>query len=165
MRFHLEQAFSAPVDDVARAFTDPGYYQLLAGLPKLGRPEVLERREDGDRVYLRVRYRFTGDLSGAARRVVDPARLTWVEHATHDLAHHEVEFRMVPDHYGGLLRSSGRYTFRDEAGGTRRVVDGEVVVKVPIVGGAVERAIVSGLSEHMAEEVGVVERWVAGGDR
>lgn len=76
VRFHLEQAFSAPVDDVARAFTELGFYELLAGLPKLGRPDVLERREDGDRVHLRVRYRFTGDLSAAARRVLDPSRLT-----------------------------------------------------------------------------------------
>jgi hypothetical protein len=161
VRFRLKQTFSAPLDDVARAFTAAGYYERLAGLPKLGRPEMLERQEDGDLVHLQVRYRFTGHLSAAARKVLDPSRLSWVEHATHDLARREVEFRMVPDHYGDRLRSSGRYAFSEEDGRTIRVVEGEVSVRVPLVGGAVERAIVSGLAEHMAEEVEIVERFLA----
>jgi hypothetical protein len=34
-----------------------------------------------------------------------------------------------------------------------------------VVGGAVERAIVSGLSEHMADEIGVVDRYLADATR
>ena len=164
MRFHLQQIFRAPADDVARAYTDPALYERLGRLPKLGRPEMLERREDGDVVHLQVRYRFTGDLSAAVRRVVDPDRLTWVEHATHHLARREVDFRLVPDHYGDKLRSFGRYRFEEaEDGLTRRVAEGDVSVRVPIVGGAVERAIVSGLREHLAQETGLVERFLADG--
>ena len=163
MRFHLDQIFRAPADDVARAYADPALYELLGRLPKLGRPEVLERREDGDVVHLQVRYRFTGDLSAAVRRVLDPERLTWVEHATHDLARREVDFRLVPDHYGDKLRSSGRYHFEEQGDVTRRVAEGEVAVRVPIVGGSVERAIVSGLREHLSEETGVVERFLSDG--
>jgi hypothetical protein len=163
MRFHLDQIFRAPADDVARAYTDPALYELLGRLPKLGRPEVLDRREDGEVVHLQVRYRFTGDLSPAVRRVIDPDRLTWVEHATHDLARREVDFRMVPDHYGDKLRSSGRYRFDEQEDLTRRVAEGEVSVRVPIVGGSVERAIVSGLRQHLARETGLVERFLADG--
>jgi hypothetical protein len=158
----LEQVFDAPVDDVARAYTEPGLFERLGDLPKLGRPELLERREDGDRVHLRVRYRFTGDISAAARRVIDPAKLTWVEHTTHDLARHRVEFRMAPDHYPDRLRSSGHYSFRADGSGTRRLTEGELLVRVPLVGGAVERAIVSGLGEHLAAEVPVVEGFLKG---
>ena len=162
MRFRAEQGFKAPVDVVARAFTEPGFYALLGQLPKLGQPEVLEHRRDGDRVQLAVRYRFTGHVSGAVRRVIDPARLSWVEHSTHDLERLEVELRMVPDHYANRLRFSGRYAFSPDGSGSRRVAEGEVVVTgVPLVGSAVERAIVSGIEEHLAGEVAVVERWVA----
>ncbi|MDQ3944813.1 MAG: DUF2505 domain-containing protein [Actinomycetota bacterium] len=163
MRFRLEQTFDAHIDAVARAFTEPDLYTALGALPKLGQPEVLGRREAGDVVDLQVRYQFTGDLSAAARRVVDPARLSWVEHSTHDLARHQVDFTMVPDNYGNLLRASGRYSFEpDGPAATRRVAEGEVSVRVPLVGKAVENAIVSGIREHLAEEVPLVERYLAG---
>jgi Protein of unknown function (DUF2505) len=163
MRFHLDQIFRALADDVARAYTDPALYELLGQLPKLGRPQVLERRGDGEVVHLQVRYHFTGDLSPAVRRVLDPDRLSWVEHATHDLARREVDFRLVPDHYGDMLRSSGRYRFEEQGELTRKVAEGDLSVRVPIVGGSVERAIVSGLREHFREETGVVERFLADG--
>lgn len=163
MRFRLEQTFAAPVDAVALAFTEPELYTAFGSLPKLGQPQVLGRREDGDVVSLQVRYRFTGDLSPAARKVVDPARLSWVEHSTHDLTRHQVDFIMVPDNYGNLLRASGRYSFEpDGPDATRRVAEGDVAVRVPLVGKAVEGAIVSGIKEHLAEEVPLVERYLAG---
>jgi uncharacterized protein DUF2505 len=160
LRFRLEQVFDAPVEEVARAYTEPGLYERLGDLPKLGRPELVERQEDGDVIQLQVRYRFTGDLSAAARRVVDPAKLSWVEHTTHDLTRHQVDFRMAPDHYPDRLRSSGRYSFQPDGAGARRLTEGELVVRVPLVGGAVERAIVSGLRDHLSTEVAVVERFL-----
>jgi hypothetical protein len=163
MRFHLDQIFRAPADDVARAYTDPAFYELLGQLPKLGRPQVLDRQEDGEVVRLQIRHRFTGHLSPAVKRVIDPDRLSWVEHATHDLARREAEFRLVPDHYGNMFRSFGRYRFEEQGDITRRVAEGEVAVRVPIVGGSVERAIVSGLREHLSEETRVVERFLADG--
>jgi hypothetical protein len=163
MRFRLEQTFDAPVDAVALAFTEPDLYTVLGALPKLGQPEVLGRTEDGDVVRLQIRYQFTGDLSPAARKVVDPARLSWVEHSTHDLGRHQVDFTMVPDNYGNLLRASGRYSFEpDGPAATRRVAEGDVAVRVPLVGKSVENAIVSGIREHLADEVTVVERYLAG---
>ena len=163
MRFRVEQAFAANVDEVARAYADPALYEALDGLPKLTEPEVVGHEVDGDQVQLRVRYRFGGNLSPAARAVIDPSRLTWVEHSTHDLATRRVTFRMVPDHYGDRFRCAGTYAF--EAAGDhacRRRGDGEVRVKALLVAGAVEGAIVSGLQEHLVDEVPVVEAFVLG---
>src|SRR5437867_3423721 len=98
---------------------------------------------------MQVRYQFTGELSSAARALLDPAKLSWVEHSSHDLGRGVVDFVMVPDHYGDRLSSSGRFTLIAENGATRRVVEGEVTVRMRFVGGPVERAIVSGLGEHI----------------
>ena len=86
MDFTVIQVFAAGADAVARAYASPELYEHLVGLPKLGTPEVLDHRVDGDIVRLQVRYRFVGDLSPAVTAVVDPRRLSWVEHSTHDLA-------------------------------------------------------------------------------
>lgn len=163
MRFSIEQRFGADSDPdrVARAYTDPDLYAALDERGRLGRPEVLDRREDGDLVLLRLRYRFTGELSSAARAVLDPDRLSWVEESEHQLAARRVSFRMVPDHYGDRFRAAGevRIVASDE-GGACRVVDGDLRVRALVVGPAVERAIVSGLREHLRDEVPVVQEFL-----
>ena len=163
MRFTLEQVIGGPVGAVARIYTEPRFYEAIGDIGTLGRPEVLDRREDGTVVRLTVRYRFSGHLSPAVTSVIDPARLTWVEESVHDLEHHTVTFTVNPDHYADRLRCSGSSRFVAVAGGgTQRFAEGDVAVRAPLVGRAVEGAIVSGLREHLEAEVGVVERLLAG---
>jgi uncharacterized protein DUF2505 len=159
MRFQIEQQIAGPVEAVARVYSEARFYELLGKLPKLGQPEVLDRREDGSVVHLAVRFRFTGNLSPAVTRVVDPARLSWVEESVHDLERHTVTFHMKPDNYADRLRFEGTSRFEPDGDGrTRRLAEGDVAVRVPLVGRAVEGAIVSGLREHLEAEVEVVER-------
>lgn len=162
MRFEVEQRFGAPAAAVVAAYTDPSFYEELVGLPKIGEPQVLDRLDDGDRVVLRVHYRFTADLPGAARKVIDPAKLTWVEETTFDLADATSRSVLLPDHYPDRLTASARAAFVDgpEGGSTRRIT-GELTVRMPLVGGRVEGAIVSGLREHLADEARVAERFLA----
>lgn len=161
MRFQIHQEFPGPLDQVEEAFVDPAFLELLATLPKLGRPQLLSQVTEGPVVHQEVRYRFTGDLNAAVRRVVDPDQLTWVEKSSLDRRTHRSSWHIVPDHYQHLLRCSG--TFQLEAAGpssTRRVADAEIKVSVPLVGGKVEAAIVSGLREHAAVEEGVMADWL-----
>lgn len=159
MRFEIIQEIAGPVDAVARVYTEPRFYELLGELPKLGKPEVLSRREDGAAVHLSVRFRFTGQLSPAVTTVVDPAMLSWVEESVHHVECGTVTFRMKPDNYADRLQCEGASRYEAVAPGvTRRRTEGEVVVRMLLVGRAVEGAIVSGLREHLAAEVQVVER-------
>lgn len=161
MRFTIEQRFDAPPELVARAYADPRLYEAFDGLPKMSRPEVVDHQMTGDEVRLQIRYRFSGELSAAARAVLDPARLTWVEHAVHDLSSLTTTFAMVPDHYEDRFRCTGSYAFEAEGSGTLRRCQGDIKVKALLVGGAVENAIVSGLREHLRDEVAVVTAFLA----
>ena len=161
MRLSLRTTYDAAVDDVAAAYADPDLYAELGDLGPLGGAEVVDHAVDGDVVHLSVRWRFTGQLSGAVTAVVDPKRLTWVQVDEHDLERHEVRWQLRPDHYADRLQASGTYRFVTAAGGTERRTDGQVKVRVPLVGGRVESALVSGLGEHLDDEVPVVERWIA----
>lgn len=165
MRFTIDQTFAGPLDAVEAAFVDPAFLERLSTLPKLGRPTLVHRVEKGDLVHQWVKYAFTGEVSGAVRRVVDPARLTWVEESTLDRRTHRTTWRIVPDHYRNLLRSEGTFQLEPDgpdaqAGRTRRRAEGELKVTVPLVGGKVERAIVDGLREHAALEEQVLDAWL-----
>ena len=166
MRFTIEQTFAGPLDRVEEAFVDPAFLERLSTLPKLGRPTLVHRVESGDLVHQWVKYAFTGDLSSAVRRVVDPARLTWVEESTLDRTTHRTTWRIVPDHYKNLLRCAGEFRLESVVGGsggarTRRLAEGDLKVSVPLVGGKVESAIVNGLREHAGLEETVLDEWLA----
>ena len=160
MRFTLEQTLPGAVDDVLEALLDPEFLACLGDLPNLDHPEVLDQARDGDRVVQRVRYRFTGSLSPAVTRVIDPAKVTWIDETTYDLAARAATFRVLPDHYPGKLRCEGTYTFTAQDGSTVRRSDGDLVVKAPLVGRIVERAILGGLREHFATESDLLAEWL-----
>jgi len=162
--FNLSQRIDAEAGAVAAAFVDPAYYVELATLPKLGTPEVLALEHDGEKAHLEVRYRFTGDLSAAVRAVVDPEKLTWVEVSDHDLVARRMSFVLKPDNYADRLSCRGRMRLDsadDHSGTTVRRTQGELKVRALLVAGQVERAIVSGLREHLEAEAALLASWTA----
>lgn len=162
MRFRTEQRYPFDPEAVASAYAEPALYESFHGLTKLTQPEVLEHEVDGDRVVLHVRYRFGGHLSAAAKAVLDPSRLTWVEQSVHHLDERTTSFTMVPDHYGDRFSCTGGYRFEEDPDGTRRRGEGDLRVRAVLVGAAVEGAIVSGLREHLEEETPLVVGYLSG---
>jgi len=160
VRFGLDQHIAAPLERVTQALVDPAYYRALATMPNIGEPEVLDRVEQPGRVDLRVRYQYTAELSGPARRVLDPSKLSWVVESSADLAAHSTTFRMVPDHYGNRIECHGSYTLRaDGPDATIQRGECELRVRYPVIGKLAERSIVTGLKDHMAQEAAVLETW------
>ena len=163
MRFEVRQRIAAPLADVADAFCDPGYYEALASAPKLGKPEVLSREVDGDQVVLRIRFLFSGDLSSAVTAVLDPKKLTWVDESHHDLVRHVVRFELQPDHYADRLACRGTYRLESDPRDpetTIRIAEGDVKVRAPLVASKVEKALISGLEEHVQAEAAIVAAYV-----
>ena len=163
MRFSVDQPIAAPTESVEEALVDPRFYEALATMPNIGEPEVLECTARDSEVILRVRYAFTGDLAAPARRVLDPAKLTWVVESTVDRSTRTTTFRMLPDHYADRLECRGSYTLvASGVDATIQQMEGDLRVNYPVVGRLAERGIVLGLKEHVAQEAHVIERWVAG---
>jgi hypothetical protein len=157
VRFVTQQRFAASVDEVLALFTDPDFYAGLVGLPKLSTPEVIDHRATPGEVRLRLRQRYIGDLPKAALAVVDPAKLSWVEELVFDLDAARATSVLRPDNYADRFRCSGEYTYRaDGPDTTLRRLEGEVKIRMPLVGGKVEGALVSGLREHAAAEQALI---------
>lgn len=164
MRFRIEQRLAAPVERVEAALLDPAWYQAVTASKAVWAPELLDVRDDGGpRVDLRVRYRFRGSLNPAAARVVRPSKLSWVEVSTLDRARHAIDLRVEPDSYADRLRFTGSIELRPEGEVTTRVLDGDVKVKVLLVSGTVEGAVVSGLRDHANVEEQAFAAFVASG--
>lgn len=160
MQFQVSQRFAHGPDLVAEAYTDPELYPSLVGLPKLGRIEVVSHQRDGHRATVNVRYRFTDPLPAAVTAVVDPAKLSWVQETTIDLATGTTRFTMLPDHYPDRLSASGTARLVAEGEGSRREVVGQLKVRALLVAGKVEAAIVDGLRDYLVAEAPKVDEYL-----
>jgi hypothetical protein len=170
VRFSVEHRFAAPLDAVERSMTDPEFFAQLRDLPGIEAPVLLARREQPGSVELAVRYVFSGDLPSVARRVLGRGELAWVQRSTVDLERHRTDFTIVPEAHAELLTCTGVYLLRrtsplpptgDDDGETARTISGELRVRVPVLGGRAERAIVSGLVERLDAEAKALQRWLA----
>jgi hypothetical protein len=171
MRFRIEQRFAATVDEVLSALTDPQYLEDVTGtLKDLGRPEIERCEVLGATVHLRLRHVFLGSLPSVVTKVVDPRKLSWTEDTVVDLDRRSGSFTMTPIHYPSFFTCKGTWTVTAASGlppqsapVALRTVEGTMKVSspVPFVGGQVERAIVSGLTERLGQEPAAFAKWCA----
>ncbi len=158
MRFDAEQRFDAEVEHLLGLFTDPDFYATLTGLPKISAPELLDHRASGDKVHISYRQRYTGDLPAAAQTMIDPHKISWIEVVVFDLTAATAATHLKPDHYADRFSCRGQYTFSDLGRGrSSRRLDGDLKIRVPLVGGRVEAALISGLKEHADAERDLIE--------
>ena len=158
MRFRVDNLIHLPREAVEAAFLDLSFYETLGEMPNIKAPELLEMEDQGDRVHLRFRYSFSGDLPSAARRVLDPARMTWIHQETIFRSEHRSEFEMIPEYYTGKMICSGGYRLEEVGEDTNQRMEGDLVIRYPLVGRLVEIAIVSGLRQNLAHEARLLER-------
>lgn len=167
MHFTLEHYFEAPVDVVERASNADDYQERLSDLPNLGARKVtkLERHPDGS-IDRTTHCKLGSQLPAPVVAVIGPAA-TWDEVATFDPATHRWPFEIRPHVLGGRIDCKGQYTFEPDGNGhgTKRVVAVDLKVKVPLVGGRVEREIGKGLKETMDAEARILSEYLAESER
>src|SRR5487761_1081965 len=151
MQLTVDQPIEASAAQAQAAFADPAFYATLGVLPNISVPEVRSYVVEDGHVRLLLGYHFAGNLSGPARRILDPAKISWSQQSDADLAARRTEVSMVPDNYQSLFSFNGWY--RLDKDGPQRCVQhfqADLRVHIPLLGPLAERAIASGLRENLA---------------
>jgi hypothetical protein len=152
MRFRAEHQFPAPPDAVAAILCDPAFHVGL-DLPDLSRPEVVEQTTSGSERRLRLRYEFIGHLDPIARRLLAGRKLTWIQELQLDVATGRGQLSFAAEAEPDRLHGTARVALDAIDGArTRRLVEGEFFVRVPVVGSSAERRIVPGIVSRMGVE-------------
>lgn len=162
MKFAVREAVAVPPDRAMGAYGSPAFYEGRPARDDIVVREVLRHEDAGDRVLLEVRFAFTGSLSSAVRAVVDPAKMSWITRTEILLAEARSSWVVLPDHYPDRLSARGTYRFEqgdDGPGSTDVEVEGDLKIRVPIVGRSVERVIVADLRAYISDEVAGIPDW------
>ena len=152
MRFTVTQTYPISRDEVLGLYTGTEMWGDLSGFTKVSVPEVLDRSQKGDLVTVRLRYRFIAPLPPAATAVVNRDKLIWIEETVTDLSAGTATVDFQPENYSNKLAASAVISYDQLDDAATRTVQGDLRVKVFLVGGQVEKVITSGLSEHLAQE-------------
>lgn len=108
---------------------------------------------------LRLRYEFTGTLDPLARRLLAGRRLRWVQEL--DLEATGGRLRFAAEAAPDRLHGAATVSLVPDGDGTLRLLDGELIVSVPLVGPGAERRIVAGLLRRLDIEAEALNRWLA----
>jgi hypothetical protein len=156
VHFEREHDFAGTVEQVATLMSDGGFQSVL-DLPDLARPDVVAHDVDGTVRHLTLRYQYIGQLDPIAQKVVGGRRITWVQDLRIDVATGIGTLGFSADGVGGRADGSATVTITATGDGScRRVIDGDFRIRIPLVGGKAEQAIVPGLERRLDVEAGAV---------
>lgn len=162
MDFEVGHQFAFTADELAAAMLDEAYQRSLSKIPPLESRELLGQASQPDgTVVRRVRCVLGVELPGAARKFLGNSEPAWVEEATWHPAAMRWDWTIVPEVAKELLSSHGTIRIERSSEKSTRWVRGRVSVKVPMVGGRVERVVVDGLRRAYEEEAHRLGAWVA----
>ena len=153
MKIAIRQAVAVPPAQAIAAYGSPDFYADRPANDDIAVLEVVRHDERGDHTLIEVRFAFTGSVSSAVRRVIDPTKMSWITRTEVRPAEARTHWTVLPDHYPDRLSASGSYRFEPGDEGTVVTVHGDLKVHMPIVGRSVERVIVSGLARYIEDEV------------
>jgi hypothetical protein len=157
MRFDTEHRFKAEPGAVAALMLDPEFVKTIE-LPDLSAPEILESAAGR----LKLRYEFVGHLDPIAERVVGSHQLTWVQELHLDLASLTGSLSMAVEADPGRAHGNTTLSLTKDGPETVRALTGEFVVKIPLVGGRAEKAILPGLVRRLDIDAEAITAKLAG---
>jgi hypothetical protein len=156
VKFSIDQHVDVAPAVAAAAYGNPTFYEGRPERDHISVTEVVSHEVTGARILIQVRFKFSGSISSAVRRVIDPNKMSWITRTEVLLDELRTNWEVLPDHYPDRLTGRGSYIFGPGNKGADSAVikvEGEMKVHVPLVGGTVERVIVSGLRNYIAGEV------------
>ena len=155
--FKLEHDFpSIPLDLFEKYLNHPELNALLAKMPSFKSRELLESQtlENGEQHWC-FKVTAGGELPPAISKLVSPETFTWLEKSRFVPKEHAVYFSIEPTLAKGKFESSGKWTHLKHQKGTRRILEGEMHVKIPFVGKIVENFLLSEFKRNYEVEPGI----------
>jgi hypothetical protein len=158
VKFATTQAVAVPPARAMAAYGNPVFYEGREVRDHIEVLEVVRHEDTGSCLLMEVRFAFRGPISPAVQRFIDHNKMTWITRNEIRPDEARADWQVLPDHYPDRLEASGVYTFGPGAGadgaGTSVVgIEGELKVRVPVLGKSVERVIVNGLRTYFEAEV------------
>ncbi len=155
MKLYVENYLPAPPSVVWEVFESDEYKERYR--EEVGDTlHLIERRHEGNVEIQRIRNEPNRELPGVVARLLGAKKLSFTQENRLDLDKNVMEWFVKLDVLTDMVEVKGTTSCIDAGGGeTRRVIDGEIKVKVPVVGGQIERIVVAEFEKSMRRAVDI----------
>ena len=164
MKMHVDQRFSrVTLERFAAVYHSEEFNNAVAPHTGMRSRKLVEETVGADgRRERRVRMEPDTKLPIAIQKVADSmtkGSITYDEVSTYDPATHTVSFR-VDSKANDRLRMAGTIRFIADGDGVRRVIDADIEVKAPLLGGMIERFIEAETVKGYAKIATFFQKWL-----
>lgn len=164
MKYEIRREFAFDTHTVISAMLSPEIASFLEKeMKSLLAMELLERREDGDFVTRRVRYRIHPVIENIGPRKIPPEVFEWIEHSFFNRKTFIMQYENIPtkEKIRKFLENRGEIRFINTPGGTLCIMTGELKIHFPLLGGMAEKIIYRKASEILDEEAAALRKYLS----
>ncbi len=160
MRFELRHAMPRSAAVAWQAFFHDDRYQAALQARADHDAEELERAVRGGLAYVKTQITSHKDLPPVMARAIGASRLSYVLEQWRDDAKMELRWKVTPPAARDKVRAEGTYRLVARPEGCERLVNGEISVSIPLVGGKIEKAIGGELKKSYEDSAVFARQWL-----
>lgn len=149
MKLFVESFLPIAPDVAWEVFESDEFRARLASRASI-RQTVIEEREEGNILYRTVRTEPERELPSVVASLLGAAKLTYVQKMQFDREKSRMDWTVHLEVMSDKVDVKGATTVSpDGDDGSRRVVDGDITVRVPLVGKRIEKVVVAEFEKSM----------------
>jgi hypothetical protein len=148
--------FDVPAEKVWETFDSPEFHRRLAAETGMERTVLEEREENGIHIK-KTRVKRNRDLPRIAAKALGTKQLIYVQTNRFDPARNRLVWNVEVPAMGDRFTVSGVTSLTPTATGCDRLLEGDVTVRVRIIGRAVEKAVGGEFQKTAARAVDIVK--------
>jgi hypothetical protein len=161
-KFRFEHEFrDATPREIFEIYFDPENLAEQDRIADIERRELVEEKETPEQLERTYRVYPRKQPPAVAKPFLDDGTLLYVEKLVWKKAEDRIEFDIRPSVAGGRAHIGATYRVAPVGPGrVRRVYEGKATVKIPLVGGRVERGIVDELEASLKRTAQCTQEWL-----
>jgi hypothetical protein len=159
VKLAVRHRFDCSVDQFWTMYWDPEFDQRMqreAGVTR----EILEERREGRIVVRRVRLTPQRELPGPVATVLGTKKLIYEQENRWDEDKRVLHWRVIPSVLPGKLDAAGTMTVWPSGSGCEQVVDGNIEVRVMLIGGRIEQGVVDEVAKSYERTAASCRKWL-----
>lgn len=160
MKFEIKHTFSCSPDALWALFEDATYEAKLAAASGAAR-EVLERKVEGGVEVVRRKITAKRTLPGPMAKIIGSEEIAYEQETRRPAGSDTMTWRILPHVLQDRFKGSGTTVVRATPGGCERIITGELVISIPLMGGKMEAKLVEDISAGYEKGAGVLRELLA----
>lgn len=149
MRFHMEHQFNWPTEKIVEILKSGQYLVPMDKMPNVNEYREVSVERKGSKIFKKCEWCVHGKIPKMAQKVIRPEMLTFIENTVWDDETTTFTTKIIPHFFKNQFdcRTQSKWGSAGE-GKTVRKFQGNIIIKFPLIGPPVEKAIIQQLKAN-----------------